>query len=146
MASRSRWGRTPRQSIESACAERGRPEVVAGCVALLSGEPTDPALVFALGGPPARWAVDGGEPGPAYWLRVWAARGLLWAWDDSAVPGVRRALHDDEWRVREMAAKVCARHLLAAALTDLARLEDDPRPRVRAAAHRAVVRIVGSDA
>ena len=120
--------------------------MVAGCVGLLRGETVDPELIVALGGPPARWAVDGGEPGPAYWLRVWAARGLLWAWDDSAAPDLRRALHDDEWRVRELAAKVCARHLVAEALPDLEPLVEDSRPRVRAAASRAVVWIVGTGA
>lgn len=41
--------------------------------------------------------------------------------------------------VREMAAKVVARHRVGGALDAVAPLRDDPIPRVRAAAHRAVV-------
>lgn len=49
----------------------------------------DAELVLALGGPPARWAVAGEPSGPPYWLRVWALRGLLWAWDEAALPPFR---------------------------------------------------------
>ena len=73
-----------------------------------------------------------------YWLRVWAARGLLYAWDDQAVGSVAAALDDESWRVREMAAKVAARHGLGDLVTGLAGLRDDPVPRVRTAATRAV--------
>jgi hypothetical protein len=88
----SRWGQTPRQSIEAECARRGKDAVVAGCAALLAGRECDAGLVTALGGPGARMVLDGG-PGSVswYWVRVWAARGLLWAWDDAALPAMRRA-------------------------------------------------------
>jgi len=135
----SQWGVTPRASIEAACRERGKEGVVLGCIDLLSGRDADPALVQALGGPTADWYIDGG-PAHRYWLRVWGARGLLWAWDDSAVPAVMAALDDDEWRVREMAAKVVARHLVEDALAEVSMLQDDPVPRVRAAASRALLR------
>mgnify|MGYP006137620203 CR=1 FL=1 len=62
--------------------------------------------------PPARWVITGRPSGPHYWLRVWATRGLLWAWDDIALETVGAALDDDAWRVREMAVKVVARHRL----------------------------------
>jgi HEAT repeat protein len=137
---------TPRQSVEKECRERGRSVVVAGCVDLLAGKDVDPSLVYALGGPPARWAVSGGEGGPDYWLRVWAARGLLWAWDDSAGPALEQALSDPAWRVREMAAKVAGRHRHGDLLQPLERLRDDPHQRVRAAAERAVSRIVTGSA
>ncbi len=95
---------TPRQSVEAECERRGKKAVVAGCIELLMGRPTDDGLVAALGGPPAS---DGAESVPQpYWLRVWAARGLLWAWDDAALPALTRALTDENWRVRETAAKV----------------------------------------
>jgi len=43
-----------------------------------------------------------GEPGgPSYWLRVWAARGLLYAWNDDASGAVTVALNDDAWRVEK---------------------------------------------
>lgn len=106
MPSRSFWGLAPRESIEMECARRGTAEVVAGCVGLLRRRGADDALVFAIGGPGARWVLDGGQQ---YWLRVWAARALLYAWDDMARAAVMDALADDAWRVREMAAKVVAR-------------------------------------
>ena len=114
---------------------------------LLAGRDIDPELVVALGGPPAQWAVSGEDPGgPDYWLRVWAARGLLWAWDDKALPEILTALTDDSWRVREMAVKVVARHELGDALPIVTELRNDPVLRVRRAAERAAVRIIGSGA
>ena len=145
MGAASSWGKSPRESIEQECDRRGKREVIAGCVELLNDGDTDPELIFALGGPPARWAVTGEAAGPAYWLRVWAARGLLWAWDDVAVPSVIEALDDEAWRVREMALKVVARHRLDEALTAVSRLQEDPVPRVRAAATRALVRVSTSN-
>ena len=77
---------------------------------------------------------------------MWAARGLLWAWDDAALPSLTAALDDEAWRVREMALKVVARHRLGEALTAVADLQEDPVPRVRAAASRALMRLVEADA
>lgn len=144
VAAASRWGQTPRESIEAECARRGHSAVVVGCIDLLRGGNADPAFVLALGGPPARWVVTGEPSGPEYWLRVWAARGLLWAWDDAAQPAIVDALNDDAWRVREMAAKVVARHQLGDALSVVADLRHDPVQRVRAAAHRAVVSVTAA--
>lgn len=119
--------------------------MVAGCVALLEGRGADPDLILALGGPPARWVLTDEAGGPDYWLRVWAARGLLWApWDDAALEAVTRALDDEAWRVREMALKVVARHRLDAALPRVVELRDDSVPRVRAAAARALARLVAA--
>lgn len=136
------WGKTPRESVEQECARRGKDEVVAGCIELLSGGEVDDELILALGGPPARWVVTGEPSGPPYWLRVWAARGLLWAWDDMALPSVVAALNDEAWRVREMALKVVARHRLEDALATVLVLQEDPAARVRAAASRAVIRLI----
>ncbi len=141
----SAWGRTPRENIEKECANRGKGALVAGCIDLLKGHDVDAELVLALGGPPARWVVTGEPAGPPYWLRVWALRGLLWAWDDVALPSVKAALHDDAWRVREMALRVVARHRLEGAATTTADLQGDPNARVRAAAARALVRLARSD-
>ena len=110
-------------------------------MALLRGLEADAQLIYALGGPPARWAVSGGESGPDYWFRVWAARGLLYAYDVSAEPAVIEALGDEQWRVREGAAKVCARHRIESALPLLVNLAGDSQLRVRHAAERAVIRI-----
>jgi HEAT repeat protein len=116
--------------------------VIAGCIALLEGRDTDADLIVALGGPPAMWARSGhAASGPDYWLRVWAARGLLWEWDDSAVPAIVAALTDDAWRVREMAAKAVARNDVGDALQAVSHLRDDPVARVRTAGDRAVQRL-----
>jgi hypothetical protein len=136
MGSSSHWGKTPRQSVEDECARRGVASVAAGCVDLLNGKTADDDLVLALGGPPADWVRTGEPSGPTYWLRVWAARGLLYAWDDSASTAVLRALEDDAWRVREMALRVVARHRLQAASERVDELCGDPSARVREAAAR----------
>jgi hypothetical protein len=76
---------TPRYRIEAACVRLGRGTVVAGCVELLAGGEIDHDLVITLGGPHARDLLSRQRlENQAYWLRVWAARGLLWAWDDTA--------------------------------------------------------------
>jgi len=139
MTARSRWGVTPRQSIEAESARRGRQAVIAGCCDLIRGSDTDSGLILALGGPHARRVLDGDPRGDQwYWLRVWGIRGLLWAWDDSAVDTVVVALRDPHWRVRELASKVVARHHLGDTLPIVVELREDPVPRVRAAAIRAV--------
>ena len=147
MAARSYWGVTPRESIEAECARRGRQAVVDGCAQLITGGEADPALIVALGGPAARGLLDGGLPkGQRYWLRVWGARGLLWVWDDSALGALRFALEDEAWRVREMAVKVVARHRIGDTLASVAALQDDPVPRVGAAASRAVTVLTAASA
>jgi hypothetical protein len=140
MAGRSIAGSTPRERIEAECIRRGKAAVLADCLALLGGA-TDPNLVRSLAGPGADKFFDGAEHTDTYWFRVWALRGLLWSWDASATAGVCEALTDDAWRVREMAAKVAARHLVGDATATLAELRDDPVPRVRQAAERALIRI-----
>ena len=133
---------TPRERIARECLLRGKDGVVEGCVILLRGGDVDPALVSALGGPAARLYGEGEPPREdTYWLRVWAMRGLLWAWDDMAFPDVQSALGDDAWRVREMALKVIARHRLEDALITVVDRLEDPAARVRAAASRALMRL-----
>ncbi len=136
----SRWGPTPWQSIEIECARRGRDQVIDGCVALLRGRDVDDDLIMALGGPNGQNVIhDGPAQRNQYWGRVWGARGLLYVFDERAADAIIMGLSDEHWRVREMAAKVIARHKLGAALTAVAELCDDPVPRVRAASERAVV-------
>jgi HEAT repeat protein len=138
------WGTSPRDSIERECHRRGKDKVVSGCMSLLGGKSADAELIYALGGPPASWVFTGEAPGPDYWLRVWAARGLLWAWDDDALPSILTALEDDAWRVREMALRVVARHRLTDAATVVTALRDDPNSRVASAAARAHDRLAKS--
>jgi hypothetical protein len=71
-------------------------------------------------------------------------QGLLWAWDEAALPTLLDALGDESWRVREMAAKVIARHRIGDAFDAMAALRDDSVPRVRAAAERAVRLLIAS--
>src|SRR4051812_11617200 len=138
--------RTPRQRIEAECRRRGRSALVAGCVRLLSGDESDAGLIAVLGGDTANWYLGGVHPDQRYWSRVWAVRGLLWVWDAAALDALLAALHDPAWRVREMAAKVVARHLIGDALPLVAALREDPVPRVRTAVVRAVSRLTEAGA
>ncbi|HEX3490129.1 MAG TPA: hypothetical protein VHU92_12320 [Streptosporangiaceae bacterium] len=142
---------TPAQNVAAECQRRGAAAVVSGCVDLLvarGGSETrevDDALLLALGGETARYVLGGGEGGKqGYWPRVWAARGLLYVWEDRAAPAIVAATADDAWRVREMAAKVIARHRVDGALEAVAGLRGDQVPRVRAAADRALARLTVS--
>ncbi len=100
--------------------------------------------MIVLGGVHAE-AVLAGRDKP-YWLRVWAARGLLWAYDDVAEAALITALSDEHWRVREMACKVVARHTVSAAFDAVSRRSADEVPRVRAAAARALSRLAEAEA
>jgi HEAT repeat protein len=113
--------------------------VVARCVALLRGGDADLEFARAIGGPAAD-SVLGPHPrrDQRYFLRTWAARALLYAWDEAAADAVVAALSDESWRVREMAAKAVARRRLGDALPAVAAVAQDPVPRVRAAATRAL--------
>ena len=137
---RSGWELTPRQSIEHECARRGRDQVVAGCIALLRRQEVDDDLVIALAGPASQVVFDD-SPRQAnqYWRRVWGARGLLHCYDCQADDALTAALSDEHWRVREMAAKVVAKHRVGTAFAAVAGLRDDPVPRVQAAAERATI-------
>jgi hypothetical protein len=142
----SEWGMTPRQSIEGACAQRGTRDVVAHCVAMLRGDGADEAMLLVLAGPAAAQVLRGAAGGlRGYWPRVWAMRGLLYAWDEGATAVVVKAVTDESWRVREMCAKVVARHRVDDALEAMAGLTNDPVLRVRQSAHRALVRLVEVD-
>ncbi len=138
----SRWGMTPRESVEEECRRTGTKNVVARCVEILSGAETDEETLRALAGPATRQVLDGSEGGlSGYWPRVWAMRGLIYAWNDSATPVVIEGAKDESWRVREMSARVVARHQVSDALEMMVVLRDDEVPRVREAAERALVRL-----
>jgi hypothetical protein len=148
MPLRNYWALTPRQSIEAECARNGRLSVVNGCIELLGGADGDYRFLTVLAGPGADFMADQrpGDETNRYWLRVWGARGMLWAWDDTAVPAIREALADPHWRVREMAAKVVAKYELGDLLETVAELRTDPTPRVRAAAEKAVQKLTEANA
>jgi hypothetical protein len=138
----SRWGMTPRESVEEECRKKGTKNVVARCVEILSGGEADEETLHALAGPASIQVLEGGEGGlTGYWPRVWAMRGLIYAWNDSATPVVISGASDESWRVREMSARVVARHQVSDAVEEMVVLRDDEVPRVREAAERALTRL-----
>jgi HEAT repeat protein len=140
---------SPRLRITAERDRRGAGPLTAGCVALLEGRPEEvsDALIIVLGGEGSVYVLDGGEGGRnGYWPRVWAARGLLHVWDPAATAAIIGATGDEAWRVREMAAKVIARHRVGDAFDAVAALRADPVERVRAAAARAVTVLTGAGA
>lgn len=145
---------TPRQSIAAECARRGHDAVVTGCLELLHGHAdtgtatsTDAALYRSLAGPAAEPVLQGKAGGlDGYWPRVWGARGLLYAWDDRAAAAIIHATNDEAWRVREMALRVIARHLVGDAIECVVERRTDPNARVRRAAHRAAERLLAARA
>jgi hypothetical protein len=121
----------------------GRDEFIRRCVALLAGGDEEPDFIATIGGAPALHLLGAGIPeGQSYWLRVWAARGLLWAGCPEDKGALRAGLEDAAWRVREMTCKVIARHSLDELLDDVVPLENDSVTRVRIAATRATRRII----
>jgi hypothetical protein len=131
-------GVTPKASIEAECRRRSRTAVIHDCILLLDSKSVDPDFVRVLGGPPAEVILEGGAGGiEGYRPRVWAARGLLHIWDDSATTAIIAATSHERWRVREMSAKVIAAHNVRPAIDAVVALLDDENARVRAAARRA---------
>lgn len=118
--------------------------VVDTCLALLEGDEDYEMLPVPLGYLGGGHAVaqlrrgDLARRGQDYWPRVWAARGLRYAWLDYAEPPLVGALRDPAWRVQEMAAKVVAQRELGSASGLLTPLVDSRVVRVRAAAIRAL--------
>jgi hypothetical protein len=132
------WGMTPKQSILMECDRRSREECVRKCVAILNGQRTDEDFLRVIGGPSAGIVLVGRAGGvEGYWPQVWAARGLLHVWDDTATEAIIAATTHDSWRVREMSAKVIARHHVRPGVDAIVTLLDDENARVRAAASRA---------
>jgi HEAT repeat protein len=132
------WGVTPKASIEAECQRRSRSAVVHDCIALLESKAVDPVFLRVLGGPSANVILEGRAGGvDGYWPRVWAARGLLHVWDDRATDAIITATSHEHWRVREMSAKVIAKHKVRPAIDAVVALMDDENARVRTAARRA---------
>lgn len=138
---------TPAERVADACRRWGDAEVVRRCGRLLRSGPGAIhddllELVMVLGELTDRdWLAGGKPPGHGYWARVWAARALLYVWNDEASPAVLVALTDEQWRVREMAAKVVLARELAEGVEALVHGCADPVPRVRIAAARALAAV-----
>jgi hypothetical protein len=132
---------TPREHWAAVERQYGVVSTVQWCAELLIGavtaEETEHPAFDALGRGGYLERILAGEA-PDYWIRVWAARGLLYVWEESAAPSVVAGLSDEHWRVREMCAKVSRFRGLGQAGDDLARLLADAVPRVRLAATRAL--------
>jgi hypothetical protein len=141
------WEQTPRQSIQAESSRRGNDAVVSGCIDILTGSSVDGHILDVLAGPAAGSVIDGAEGGlTGYWPRVWALRGLLYAWSDDAIPALMGVFHDQSWRVREMAARVVAKQIVGEAFDEVVKLQQDETARVRAAASRAVAVLVDHQA
>jgi hypothetical protein len=97
-------------------------------------------MAYFAGAKGLRW-VELGFGEQDYFVRTWALRAMLYAWDSSAEPTVVLALEDQHWRPREMALKVVAKRQVDCATKVAPMVRDDPIPRVRAAAERAMQRL-----
>jgi HEAT repeat protein len=134
----------PSQLVAEAVDAFGLHATVDTCLALLEGHVDYdllPVPLTFLAGAHAAAQVSRGDLAVRHqdhWPRVWAARALRYAWLPYAEPTVVGALDDGDWRVREMAAKVCGLHELGSAGEGLARLLADDVVRVQVAAVRAL--------
>ncbi|EWT06930.1 hypothetical protein N864_11940, partial [Intrasporangium chromatireducens Q5-1] len=139
---------TPGDRARAAGDALGDRDLVAWCAALLGrrarwGSPQWPDPGWLAGRTAHGWGAPERLTGERdYWARVWAARTLLYVWDESAMLDVVAGLGDPAWRVREMCAKVCVRWAVDEAADGCARLLDDDTPRVRVAA----LRVLGASA
>ena len=130
---------SPGDRIALAIETFGEREVADRSAALLTGTNEGEEFLLWVGGRHAQGILDGAPT--LYWPEVWGARTLLYAWDDAAAAVIQTGLSNQAWRVREMAAKVVARHLLGDLLSSVANLGNDPVARVRQAAGRSVARL-----
>jgi hypothetical protein len=136
---------SPADRARAAADALGDDVLVAWCADLLAGrsvwgEVGRPDLGWVGGRAARTWGAPDRLVGERdYWARVWAARTLLYVWDDGATADVVAGLCDPAWRVREMCAKVAARWDVGAVGDACARLvADDDTTRVRAAAARVL--------
>jgi hypothetical protein len=121
--------------VAAAVAAYGEDAVVLRAVSLIAGNNEGEDFLLYLGGEHARGILDGAPV--LYWPELWGTRALLYVWNDSAEEAVTAALHNQAWRVREMAARVAAARELPVAPVLEALLTDEVA-RVRAAAARAL--------
>ncbi len=97
-----------------------------------------PKLVAITGrADPGGWSAPV-DPVNYYWVRVWAARVLLYVWRDDAVDALQIAAADPAWRVREHVARITAERELGQLVDALLPGLTHELPRVRAVTARAV--------
>ncbi len=140
---------TPAERARAAADALGDDELTRWCGDLLAGrtaygdvaEP-DPGWLAGRAaltwGSPARLVGSDHD----YWVRTWAARTLLYVWDEQCAPDIVAGLQDPAWRVRETYAKVVIRWEVGEAADVAADLLRDENLRVRVAALRALA-VVG---
>ncbi|WP_285037615.1 HEAT repeat domain-containing protein [Plantibacter sp. ME-Dv--P-095] len=131
------------QRLTDAVAAESEPRVVERCVSLLAGRYEGEDFLRVVGGHHAE-GILGGAPA-LYWPELWGTRALLHVWDDSATSAVVAALGNQAWRVREMAARVCAERRVGDVAT-IAPLLNDDHARVRAGGARALAAVGGDEA
>ena len=131
------------QRLADAVAAESETRVVERCVSLLAGRYEGEDFLRVVGGHHAE-GILGGAPA-LYWPELWGTRALLHVWDDSATAPVVGALGNQAWRVREMAARVCAERRIGD-VAAIAPLLSDDHARVRAAGARALAVVGGEDA
>ena len=125
---------TPRDLFAELERHVGTAQAARWCAGYLDGaDPRDLPDVFPYFGARGTDAFLEGWWGPAYWSRVWGARGLLYVWDDSCAPSVVAGLGDEAWRVAEMCVKVSAKREIGEAGSGAAALAG---PRAPAGARR----------
>jgi hypothetical protein len=134
------------QLIAELVALVGEDRVVDECIELLGGAergehldvlPYLTGLSFEPGAvtrDPARW--------PAYWVRTWGARGLLYVWRERAEAPVLAGLDDEHWRPAEMCLRVATRREIGGAGDEAVRRTTHELARVRAQALRTLA-VVG---
>ncbi len=123
------------QRIAAAVAELGESAVARRAISLIAGNNEGEEFLLVVGGEHAQGILDGAPV--LYWPELWGTRALLYVWDVSATEAVTAALHNQAWRVREMAARVAAVRALEVAPALVGMLVDET-PRVRSAAARAL--------
>lgn len=135
---------TPGDRAVAAAEALGDDVLTGWCADLLArrsnwGDPDMPDTGWVAGRTAHTWGAPGHLTDETdYWFQVWAARTLLYVWNDPCTADVVAALQDPAWRVREMCAKVAARWEIAAAADPCLVLVEDDIPRVRAAAVRVL--------
>jgi len=121
--------------IAAAVAQQGEATVVLRALSLIAGNNEGEEFLLVVGGEHARGILEGAPV--LYWPELWGTRALLYVWNDSAIEAVTAALHNQAWRVREMAARVAAARGLDVVPALVGMLADETA-RVRAAAARAL--------
>lgn len=135
-------GVLPQRMLAELAAHVGEATAAGVCADLLAGaDPRDYPAAFPYLADRATERFLAGTWGPAYWSRVWGARGLLYVWSADAAGPVLAGLDDREWRVAEMCLKVAAKRELAPAGDGAVRLSTHELARVRGAAMRVLARV-----